>query len=325
MPRLSRYMIRSAFICLAIGFTIGGLILAAKAGVVTPKVWAWLPAHIILLINGWMVQLSLGVAYWITPRHNIKERGRVFWAWSGFINIQISLVLVVIALLDSAMLQTILVYALMLQMIGIAFFAFHLWPRIHPAIIRTTQQSGEKVMQNEHTLPTTALSIAVIVVAIMGLLLLGNALKPEDELPHPVVIRVPLESTSVTVEKDEADVSVTDQQEAVRESNPPVVVEPLEWEVSGNEFSFSPTQLEGVVGQSVTVTFKNTGYVEHDLTIKDIPIAESTTPEVRLYALQGQSASITFTPTKAGSYQIHCSIPGHTEAGMTGTFLVLEQ
>src|SRR5215510_1648935 len=95
MPRLSQYFVKSALICLALGFTIGGLLLASKAtSAVSALVWLWFPAHIILLLNGWLVQLALGVAYWILPRVAGTDRGRIQWAWASFVMLQTGLILI---------------------------------------------------------------------------------------------------------------------------------------------------------------------------------------------------------------------------------------
>jgi uncharacterized cupredoxin-like copper-binding protein len=39
-------------------------------------------------------------------------------------------------------------------------------------------------------------------------------------------------------------------------------------------------------------------------------------------AQPGQSASITFTPSQAGTYQVFCDQPGHQAAGMVGQLVV---
>lgn len=132
MPALSRYFVRSALICLVAGFTLGGLILAAKAGVVSSDVWGWLPAHIALLLMGWLVQLGLGVAYWILPRHRGGDRGRPGWAWGAFAACQIGLALVGISLgsVWMASLRGALPPGIMLMALGIGLFAVHAWPRI---------------------------------------------------------------------------------------------------------------------------------------------------------------------------------------------------
>lgn len=74
MPRLSQWMIRSAFVYLIFGFTFGGLLLTHKGIPLHPSLWAWLPAHIEFLLLGWIVQLTMGVAFWILPRYWKKPR-----------------------------------------------------------------------------------------------------------------------------------------------------------------------------------------------------------------------------------------------------------
>ncbi len=138
MPKLSRFFVRSAFMCLAVGFTIGGLILAAKGSAVDLRVWTWLPVHLALLVNGWLVQLSMGVAYWILPRVHVAERGRQTWAWAGFASFQAGLLL---ALTSGASLwvpglDSLFAPALILQALGVALFAVHAWPRIRPTFVR---------------------------------------------------------------------------------------------------------------------------------------------------------------------------------------------
>jgi hypothetical protein len=150
MPLLSRCFIRSALVCLAIGFTLGGLMLSAKGGAVDARVWGWLPMHIALLVNGWLIQLSLGVMYWILPRVHLGDRGRPAWAWSGFVCLQTGLVL---ALLSGASLwvaeaANLFAPAIVLQTAGTILFAVHAWPRIRPAIVRAVRGAGDGAVSN---------------------------------------------------------------------------------------------------------------------------------------------------------------------------------
>ena len=68
MPALSRWFIRSSLVYLGLGVTLGSLLLANKGLDFYPLIWRSLPAHIEFLFLGWMVQVVLGVAYWILPR-----------------------------------------------------------------------------------------------------------------------------------------------------------------------------------------------------------------------------------------------------------------
>lgn len=137
MPTLSRYFVRSSLLCLGLGFTLGGLILTAKAGFITPDVWGWLPAHIILLLFGWLIQLALGVSYWILPRHDGGDRGRPRWAWGSFLACQLGLLLVTLSLLGTwiAPAGQLLAPGIILLALGVIAFGVHAMPRIRPVVV----------------------------------------------------------------------------------------------------------------------------------------------------------------------------------------------
>ena len=83
MPAVSIWFIRSALLYLLAGFTLGALLLAGKGVTLPPGLWRWLPVHFELLLVGWLVQLVMGVAYWIFPRFGMtpQARGREGLAW----------------------------------------------------------------------------------------------------------------------------------------------------------------------------------------------------------------------------------------------------
>lgn len=95
MPRLSQWMIRTAFLYLVAGFTVGALLLTHKGIPIHPALWSWLPTHIEFLLMGWIVQLTMGVAFWILPRYWQPPRrpneGYV-WLTFGLLNLGIWLV-----------------------------------------------------------------------------------------------------------------------------------------------------------------------------------------------------------------------------------------
>jgi hypothetical protein len=132
MPNLSRYFVRSSLMCLGLGFTLGGLILSTKAGLVTTDVWIWLPAHIALLLFGWLIQLALGVGYWILPRQTGGNRGRPGWAWGSFAVCQAGLMLVTFSLLGMWITPAgqLLTPGIVLLALGVGAFAIHTMPRI---------------------------------------------------------------------------------------------------------------------------------------------------------------------------------------------------
>lgn len=73
MPRPSRWMIRCSFVYLVIGFLIGAGLLVNKAYPVYPEIWTLLVIHIEILIFGWIIQFTLGTAYWILPKSRNME------------------------------------------------------------------------------------------------------------------------------------------------------------------------------------------------------------------------------------------------------------
>jgi uncharacterized cupredoxin-like copper-binding protein len=85
-------------------------------------------------------------------------------------------------------------------------------------------------------------------------------------------------------------------------------------EVVGKEFSYEPAKLTLKAGQPATVVLKNTGSIEHDITVADagfkLTVAGSNTGEK------------TLTMAKPGTYEMYCSVAGHKEAGMKGEITV---
>lgn len=85
--------------------------------------------------------------------------------------------------------------------------------------------------------------------------------------------------------------------------------------VSGSEFAFSPAKLTVNKGDMVEITFKNDGKFPHNLTITDLGVATKTIQP-------GEEDTISFAADKVGSYQFLCTVPGHADRGMIGTFIV---
>lgn len=85
--------------------------------------------------------------------------------------------------------------------------------------------------------------------------------------------------------------------------------------VEGSEFAFTPSTLTVKKGEAVEITFKNNGKYPHNLTIADLNVKTKTIQP-------GQEDTLTFTPTKVGSFSFMCTVPGHADKGMTGTLTV---
>ena len=130
MPRVSVWFIRTALAYLALGFTLGAIMLAHRGMPLLPPRLQLLPAHIEFLLVGWVVQLALGVAFWILPRFRAgRERGREELAW-------LSYVLLNLGVLSSAVGPLVALPAIipllghLAQGLAAVCFALHAWPRV---------------------------------------------------------------------------------------------------------------------------------------------------------------------------------------------------
>lgn len=65
MPKVSVVLIRTALLWLVLGAGLGAWILATPRAVPA----GWWRAHAELMLIGWALQLAMGVAYWILPKH----------------------------------------------------------------------------------------------------------------------------------------------------------------------------------------------------------------------------------------------------------------
>lgn len=142
MPLLSRIMIRTAFINLWAGFGFSVLILGHKGlpNTFPAYAWQWIPAHVNLLLVGWMVQFAVGVAYWIFPRlfDQLTERGRRGVAALSAIVLNLGVWLHVFAGLIAPWedgLMPLRPVGILLQILATALFAYHAYPRIRPTFV----------------------------------------------------------------------------------------------------------------------------------------------------------------------------------------------
>ncbi len=84
--------------------------------------------------------------------------------------------------------------------------------------------------------------------------------------------------------------------------------------LDADEFGFSPMAITVDQDVPVNLTLVNTGSLVHDLTIPELGF--------RVVATAGQLATGGLVPDRPGTFAFQCSIPGHAQAGMTGTLVV---
>jgi uncharacterized cupredoxin-like copper-binding protein len=106
-----------------------------------------------------------------------------------------------------------------------------------------------------------------------------------------------------------------------------------------NEFSFDPDVITVKAGDTITVTFENNGTVDHNLNfVKPDAELDHLLEEIEegagehideelltdMHSIEpGHTEVATFTaPSEPGEYSFLCTVPGHAEAGLMGTFVV---
>ena len=92
----------------------------------------------------------------------------------------------------------------------------------------------------------------------------------------------------------------------------PVVV------VAGTDaMRFTPDTIHVKAGETVTLTFRNDGVLLHDL------VTRGATRNAQLTNVAGgRQKSASFLAAAPGTYQVLCTQPGHTEAGMFARIVV---
>lgn len=100
-----------------------------------------------------------------------------------------------------------------------------------------------------------------------------------------------------------------------------------------NELRFYPSNLEFVAGKRYKLVLDNPSPQKHYFTAKDFADAvwnqkvEASGVEVKgaireIEVKPAAEAEWVFVPIKSGTYELHCAIAGHTEAGMTGKITI---
>jgi plastocyanin len=90
----------------------------------------------------------------------------------------------------------------------------------------------------------------------------------------------------------------------------------VQFNVTGKNFTFDPTEMRVKVGDRVRINFSVTEG-NHDLVIDGLGVATK-----RLTA--GQSDAVEFVVSEAGTFEYYCSVGNHRELGMVGSLIVSE-
>jgi uncharacterized cupredoxin-like copper-binding protein len=116
------------------------------------------------------------------------------------------------------------------------------------------------------------------------------------------------------------------------------VTDPIEMKISlgntANELKFFPDRIQLVAGKKYKLLLSNPSPQKHYFTAREFA-SNSWTQKVdagnveikgaiqELELRPSTTAIWLLVPMKSGTYQLRCTIPGHTEAGMAGTISVI--
>jgi len=104
-------------------------------------------------------------------------------------------------------------------------------------------------------------------------------------------------------------------------------------QVELNDFTITPNQLTIPAGSEIQISIANNGAVVHDFYIMKfgMEVGDKFDEEDKANAYwdaevqSDSSVDLSFTaPDQPGTYQIVCGMPGHLQAGMVGTLVVVK-
>lgn len=162
-----------------------------------------------------------------------------------------------------------------------------------------------------------ALMFLVIGIVVVGGIIWVTSNKPEAQSPAAVV-----ENGGTTANQpataEGIDVSggngPEDKTEAEKEAGSAEASKTIK--VDAKNFSFSPTKITVKKGESVKIQLVNAeGF--HDFVIDEFNVKTE-----KIGA--NQTAEVTFTPDKTGSFEYYCSVGSHRQMGMKGILTVEE-
>lgn len=149
---------------------------------------------------------------------------------------------------------------------------------------------------------------AVIVVALAVLLASSAATNNQTNSAQTTTIAAGTTQTrSVSAQTSNA-TNTTTTQAQIRE-----------YTVAGSSFAFSPSEITASRGDTVRVTFTNTGDHDHDFIVEGIAGAATSV------LAPGASETIEFVVPANGpsSYKVYCGVGDHEDAGMVGTLRIV--
>jgi hypothetical protein len=130
VPPLSVLYVRTALCWLAFGVTTGAVLLSAKAAPLPPAAARLFHVHTEALLLGWMVQLAMGVAWWILPKYpRLPERGPAAPVRAAWVLLNAGVLLAGLGRSLGAS-DAVVMAGRVLEVLAAGAFASAAWPRV---------------------------------------------------------------------------------------------------------------------------------------------------------------------------------------------------
>lgn len=135
MPPLTRWYIKTSFVCLALAL-LAGVLLGVQSVFNLGTIGGLFPVYIHLLVLGWLSQLVFGVGTWMFPKYSMERpRGseRLGWWTYGLLNLGLLLRIAAEpfhATSPSMVGGAALVISALLQLAAATAFVVNTWPRV---------------------------------------------------------------------------------------------------------------------------------------------------------------------------------------------------
>lgn len=84
--------------------------------------------------------------------------------------------------------------------------------------------------------------------------------------------------------------------------------------VRAGDLWFKPGRIEASNGAPLNITVRNDGKAFHDFTIDEL--------DLMIDVEAGDTVTAGLPDVEPGTYDFYCSVPGHAQAGMTGTLVI---
>ena len=84
--------------------------------------------------------------------------------------------------------------------------------------------------------------------------------------------------------------------------------------VRAGDLWFKPERIEASTGAALNITVRNDGEVFHDFAIDEL--------DLMIDVEAGDTVTAGLSDVEPGTYDFYCSVPGHAQAGMTGTLVI---